>query len=111
MKSQSISYLDIGRIQLEDEWSGLPLLGVGWRMNPKGIWPLIFLARHNFIEIAFNQLKALRDQAEAAKDLSESDKKNVLISLVRGIHLIEETERLNVETQQSTDFIIGWLLS
>jgi len=49
----------------------------------------------------------LRDQAEAAKDLSESDKKNVLISLVRGIHLIEETERLNVETQQSTDFIIG----
>ncbi|MEJ2136835.1 MAG: hypothetical protein P8X86_16520 [Desulfofustis sp.] len=53
-----------------------------------------------------DQLKALRDQAEAAKDLSESDKKNVLISLVRGIHLIEETERLNVETQQSTDFII-----
>jgi potassium efflux system protein len=47
-----------------------------------------------------DQLKALRAQAEAAKDLSESDRKNVLSSLDRGIHLLEETERLNAETQQ-----------
>jgi ribosome assembly protein YihI (activator of Der GTPase) len=46
-----------------------------------------------------DQLKALRAQAEAAKDLSESDKKNVLSSLDRGIHLLEEAERLNAETQ------------
>ena len=47
-----------------------------------------------------DQLKALRAQAEAAKDLSESDKKNVLSTLDRGIHLLEETERFNAETQQ-----------
>jgi potassium efflux system protein len=47
-----------------------------------------------------DQLKALRDQAETAKDLSESDKKNVLSSLDRGIHFVEETERLNAEKQE-----------
>ena len=47
-----------------------------------------------------DQLKALRAEAEAAMDLSESDKKTVLSSLDRGIRLLEETERLDAETQK-----------
>jgi potassium efflux system protein len=47
-----------------------------------------------------NQLKALRAQTEAAKDLSESDKKNVLSLLDRGIRFQEEAERFHTETQQ-----------
>lgn len=47
-----------------------------------------------------DQLNALRAQAEAAKDLSESDKKNVLSLLDRGIRFLEETQRLNADTQQ-----------
>ena len=47
-----------------------------------------------------DQLKALRAQAEAAKDLSEADKKNVLSLLDRGVRFLEETERFNSETQQ-----------
>ena len=47
-----------------------------------------------------DKLKALREEAEAAKDLSESDKTSVLGSLDRGIHLLEEAERLQTETQR-----------
>jgi potassium efflux system protein len=47
-----------------------------------------------------DELNALRAQAGAAKDLSEADKKNVLSLLDRGIRFLEETERLNADTQQ-----------
>ena len=47
-----------------------------------------------------DQLKDLRTQAEASKDLSESDKKSALSLLDRGIRSLKETERLNTETQQ-----------
>ena len=47
-----------------------------------------------------DQLKALRVQAEVAKDLSEPDRKNVLSLLDRGVRFLEEAERLNAETQQ-----------
>ena len=47
-----------------------------------------------------DRLKALRTQAEAAKDLNESDKKNALNLLDQGIRSLTETERLNTETQQ-----------
>jgi potassium efflux system protein len=47
-----------------------------------------------------DQLKASRAETEAAMDLNESDKKNVLSFLDRGIRFLEETERLNTETQK-----------
>jgi potassium efflux system protein len=47
-----------------------------------------------------DQLKVSRTEAEAATDLNESDKKNVLSFLDRGIRFLEETERLNAETQK-----------
>jgi len=47
-----------------------------------------------------DQLKASRAEAEAAMDLNESDKKNVLSFLDRGIRSLEETERLNTEIQK-----------
>jgi hypothetical protein len=52
-----------------------------------------------------DQLKALRAQAETAKDLSESDKKNVLGLLERGIGFLEEAQRLNAETQEFSEKI------
>ncbi len=47
-----------------------------------------------------DQLKTSRAEAEAATDLSESDKKNILSLLDQGIRLLGETERLNTETQK-----------
>jgi chaperonin cofactor prefoldin len=47
-----------------------------------------------------DQLKTSRADAEAATDLSDSDKKNVLSFLDQAIRFLEETQRLNVETQK-----------
>lgn len=47
-----------------------------------------------------DQLKASRTEAEAAVDLNESDKKNVLSFLDRGIRFLQETVRLNAEIQK-----------
>jgi len=47
-----------------------------------------------------DQLKTTRADAEAAMDLNESDKKNVLSFLDRGIRFLEETECLNTEIQK-----------
>ena len=44
-----------------------------------------------------DQIKSSRAEAEAATDLSESDKKNLLSMLDRGIRFLEETERLMAE--------------
>ncbi len=53
-----------------------------------------------FAPPTLDKLKTSRAEAEAATDLSESDKKNVLSFLDRGIRFLEETERLNTETQK-----------
>ncbi|MEN8691305.1 MAG: mechanosensitive ion channel domain-containing protein [Desulfobacterales bacterium] len=47
-----------------------------------------------------DQLKASRAEAEAAMDLNESDKKNVLSFLDRGIRFLQETVRLNADIQK-----------
>ena len=47
-----------------------------------------------------DQLKTSRADAEAATDLSDSDKKNVLNFQDQAIRFLEETERLNAETQK-----------
>ena len=47
-----------------------------------------------------DQLKTSRAEAEAAMDLNESDKKNVLSFLDRGIRFLQETVRLNAEIQK-----------
>ncbi len=51
-----------------------------------------------FAPPTLDQLKTSRAEAEAATDLSESDKKNILSLLDQGIRLLGETERLDAET-------------
>jgi len=53
-----------------------------------------------FAPPTLDQLKTSRAEAEAATDLSESDKKNILSFLDQGIRLLGETERLKAETQK-----------
>ena len=53
-----------------------------------------------FTPPTLDQLKASRAEAEAAIDLNESDKKNVLSFLDRGIRFLEETVRLNADIQK-----------
>ena len=53
-----------------------------------------------FAPPTFDQLKTSRAEAEAAMDLSESDKKKILSFLDQGIRLLGETERLDAETQK-----------
>jgi potassium efflux system protein len=51
-----------------------------------------------FAPPTLDQLKTSRAEAEAAMDLSESDKKNLLNFLDQAIRLLGETERLDAET-------------
>ena len=50
-----------------------------------------------------DQLKTSRADAEAATDLNDSDKKNVLNFLDQAIRFLEETKSLNTETQKFSE--------
>jgi hypothetical protein len=56
-----------------------------------------------FAPPTLDQVKAARQETEAATNLEESDKKNVLSALDQAIRFLEESERINADTLKLTD--------
>jgi hypothetical protein len=52
---------------------------------------------------ALDQVKTVRQETEAATNLEESDKKNVLSALDQAIRFLEESERINADTLKLTE--------